>query len=152
MRIRRAFEALAAGCVVYVMMVACSGGGGGGGGFLADAASDVFGSGGSGGLLADVLGDPVSEAQAAPPEIKEVGCTGNPGGMYYAEVPFPGKTVNQLARAVPMLHWAQPQANGYDWSTGGGFAIKDGFINVYCYYDTPNAAKVDAVRVVLPVD
>jgi hypothetical protein len=150
MRIRRALEAAAAGCVVYVMMVACSGGGGGGG-FLADAASDVFG-GGSGGLFADVLGDPVSEAQAAPPEIKEVTCTGTPGGSYFAEVPFPGKTVNQLARAIPLLHYSTPQANGYDWVTGGGFAMKDGSIHLYCYTDLPNAVKVDVVRVVLPVD
>ena len=152
MKISRIIEALLSGCVVYGLAVACSGSGGGGGGALADAANDLFGGGGSGGFLADVLGDPVSEAQAAPPEVKEAPCLDTGGGYYQAEVAFPGKTVNQLARAAALLHYATPQQNGYDWGKTGSFALKDGSLYVYCYFDTAGAVKVDGVRVVLPVD
>ena len=134
--------------MVYGLAVACSGGSSGGGGALLDAANDVFGGGGSGGFLSDVLGDPVSEAQAAPPEVKEAPCVDTGGGYFNAEVAFPGRTVNELARAAPLLHYPS-KPNGYEWAKTGSFGVKDGAIYVYCYTGS-SGPVVDGVRAVLP--
>ncbi len=145
MNTRRIVEALASGCVVYTLAVAC--GGGSSGGALTDAATDVLG---GGGFLADVLGDPVSEAEAAPPEVKEAPCVDTGGGTFQADIAFPGRTVNELARAAPLVHYPSIP-NGYEWGKTGSFAIKDGSILVYCY-TAGSTTVVDGVRVVLPLD
>jgi hypothetical protein len=150
MKIRRIIEAAASGCVVYGLAVACSGGGSGGGGALLDAANDVLGGGGSGGLIADVLGDPVSEAQAAPPEVKEAPCVDTGSGYFNAEVAFPGRTVNELARAAPLLHYPS-KPNGYEWAKQASFGVKDGAVSVYCY-SSSSGPVVDGVRVILPLN
>jgi hypothetical protein len=70
-----------------------------------------------------------------------------------AEVPFPGRTVNELARASALLHYASPQPTGYDWAVQGSFGVKDGAVLVYCYNTGSGAAYVvDFARVVLPLD
>lgn len=157
MKLYRILGTMASGAVVYVLAVACSGGGGGGGGAFFDAMSDVFGTGGgggggTGGWLADALGDPVSEAQAAPPEIKEAPCNVNLGnGSMGAEVFFPGRTVNELSRAAALIHYQSPQPTGYDFAKQGSFGVKDGSVLVYCYNTSSGSSYfADYVRVVLP--
>ncbi len=149
MRFSKLAAVATSGTAVYVLAVACSGGSAGGGGFV-DAMADALGAGGSGGFLADVLTDPVDDAKAAPPEIKEGQCTDNGGGNYYAEIAFPGRTVNELARATALLHSATSQPSGYDWAQAAGMSIRDGSVRVYCY-SSSGSYTVDLVRVVLPL-
>jgi hypothetical protein len=60
--------------------------------------------------------------------------------------------VNQLARAEALVHWLPPHVDGYEWANPGGFAVKDGSIRVYCYFDSAGVQKADFVRVILPVE
>ena len=148
MRLSRILGAAASGSAVYVLVVACSGGGGGGGA-LADAMTDALGGGGSGGFLVDALTDPVSDAKAAPPEIKEAQCTDNGAGALVAEVPFPGRTVNELARASVIMHYTGTAPAGYNWAQVASAGLKDGSVYVYC--NAVNASYTfDTVRVILP--
>ena len=148
MNIRRVIEFSVAGCAVYALVSAC-GGGSSGGGLLADAASEVFG--GGGGWLGDALSDPVPDAKAAPPDVKEAACQGQAGGAFYADVAFPGKTVTELALVGVLVHFPQVP-NGYEWVTPNQYSVKDGMVHVYCYTDTTGSPKADGVRVVLPAN
>jgi hypothetical protein len=145
MRIRRTVEVFAAAIFVYGVVAACSGGAGAGGAFF-DAATEAVGIGGSG---VDALLDPVSEAKAAPPEIKEAPCDVLDGASYFAIFDFPAKTTNELARARAIRH---TKSSGPTWYSANDFiTISDGMLKVFC--DTTGTApehRVDVVRAILP--
>jgi hypothetical protein len=152
MRFAKVLETLGAGTLVYAIVAACSGGGGGGGGLL----DGGTGSGGFGGSpLLDALTDPVSEAKAAPPEIKEAPCDivdpAAGGNYYYAEFQFPGRSADELAQATALLHYASDAApgiaSGYPWHQGPAF-VRDGSLMVSCGYGT--TSSIDKVRVFVP--
>ena len=102
-----------------------------------------------GGIFADVFSDPVSDAKAAPPEVKEAPCSIDVGGAHYAEVAFPGKTVNELGMAHALTHATTP-SNGYEWYQSASVSVKDGFVLVYCYSNGTGVPVVDGVRVLVP--
>jgi hypothetical protein len=160
---RRAIEAFGSGVVVYMIVAACGSGGSGGGAFDASVGA-ASGSGGTSawdalfeGASWDAVSDPVTEADAAPlPLVKEVPCdipyTYFNSTYYFAEVPFPGMTQQQLSLARVYLRPSQPPdlpIAGYEWAAAPDFFVKDGSVLVFCRLTFFNQQGLTA-RVALP--
>jgi hypothetical protein len=142
---RRVLEAFGSGVVVYAVMAACSSSGGGGGVALDASAGGTSGNGGAStwdaltdNAVWDALTDPVSDAHAAPSQVKEAACTLAHvmfGATYYfAEIPFPGRTQQELSLASAFVKPPTPfdlPATGYEWLNTEYF-VKDGSILVFC--------------------
>ena len=151
---KQALKLVFGSCVVYVAMAACASkrspngdGAGdtmaGGNGAMQSVGGSAAGSmamgGGTGGTGRDAMPDgPVPDAMAQPdsgtgtPTVQTGQCTVQAGTLYYAEVPFAGKSVEQLAHAVALLPDPEPAVPGYTHGIGLISGLKAGSVLVYC--------------------